>query len=102
MIKKYIKPFFHSTELKTSKHILFALKRVLKQLEPERTLVMIKQIAWNTFKSTGNINTLLELLEVDKTLEKIDKIDEMQMIRDVQKNGIMKFNYSNKNNKIKL
>lgn len=63
---------------------------------------MIKQIAWNTFKSTGNINTLLELLEVDKTLEKIDKIDEMQMIRDVQKNGIMKFNYSNKNNKIKL
>ena len=63
---------------------------------------MLKQIAWNTFKSTGNINTLLELLEVDKTLEKIDKIDEMQMIRDVQKNGIMKFNYSNKNNKIKL
>lgn len=66
---------------------------------------MIKQIAWNTFKSTGNINTLLELLEVDKTLEKIDKIDEideMQMIRDVQKNGIMNFNYSNKNNKIKL
>lgn len=102
MIKKYIKPFFHSTELKTPKHILFALKRVLKQLEPERTLVMIKQIAWNTFKSTGNINTLLELLEVDKTLEKIDKIDEMQMIRDVQKNGIMNFNYSNKNNKIKL
>ena len=63
---------------------------------------MIKQIAWNTFKSTGNINTLLELLEVDKTLEKIDKIDEMQKIRDVQKNGIMNFNYSNKNNKIKL
>ena len=63
---------------------------------------MIKQIAWNTFKSTGNINTLLELLEVHKTLEKIDKIDEMQMIRDVQKNGIMNFNYSNKNNKIKL
>lgn len=63
---------------------------------------MIKQIAWNTFKSTGNINTLLELLEVDKTLEKIDKIDEMQMIRDVQKNGIMNFNYLNKNNKIKL
>ena len=102
MIKKYIKPLFHSNELKTPKHILFALKRVLKQLELERTLVMIKQIAWNTFKSTGNINTLLELLEVDKTLEKIDKIDEMQMIRDVQKNGIMNFNYSNKNNKIKL
>ena len=34
---------------------------------------MIKQIACNTFRSTGNINTLLELLEVDKTLEKVDQ-----------------------------
>lgn len=25
---------------------------------------MIKQIAWNTFKNTGNINTFLELMEV--------------------------------------
>ena len=25
---------------------------------------MIKQIAWNTFKNTGDINTFLELLEV--------------------------------------
>ena len=25
---------------------------------------MIKQIAWNTFKQTGNINTFLELKEV--------------------------------------
>lgn len=39
---------------------------------------MLKQIAWNTFKSTGNINTLLELLEVDKTLEQIDKSDGVQ------------------------
>lgn len=30
---------------------------------------MIKQIAWNTFKNTGNINTYLELVEV-KNLEK--------------------------------
>ena len=29
---------------------------------------MIKQIAWNTFKNTGDINTFLELLEV-KNLE---------------------------------
>ena len=34
---------------------------------------MIKQIAWNTFKSTGNITTLLELLEVDQSLEKVDQ-----------------------------
>lgn len=26
---------------------------------------MIKQLAWNTFKNTGNINTFLEFLEVE-------------------------------------
>lgn len=26
---------------------------------------MIKQIAWNTFKKTGDINTFLELVEVE-------------------------------------
>ena len=31
---------------------------------------MIKQIAWNTFKNTGNINTYLELVE----LENVEKI----------------------------
>lgn len=30
---------------------------------------MIKKLAWNTFKNTGNINTFLELIEVE-TLEK--------------------------------
>ena len=30
---------------------------------------MIKQIAWNTFKNTGDINTFLELKEVEN-LEK--------------------------------
>lgn len=30
---------------------------------------MLKQIAWNTFKNTGNINTMMELLEVNN-LEK--------------------------------
>ena len=30
---------------------------------------MIKQIAWNTFKNTGDINTYLELVEV-KNIEK--------------------------------
>lgn len=31
---------------------------------------MIKQIAWNTFKNTGNIDTFLELREV-KNIEEI-------------------------------
>jgi len=26
---------------------------------------MIKQLAWNTFKNTGNINTYLELVEAE-------------------------------------
>lgn len=28
---------------------------------------MIKKLAWNTFKNTGNINTFLELMEVENT-----------------------------------
>ena len=30
---------------------------------------MLKQIAWNTFKNTGNINTFMELMEVDKAIK---------------------------------
>ena len=30
---------------------------------------MLKQIAWNTFKNTGNINTFKELMEVDKAIK---------------------------------
>ena len=41
---------------------------------------MIKQIAWNTFKSTGNINTLLELLKVDETINEVNKRDELNQI----------------------
>lgn len=29
---------------------------------------MLKQIAWNTFKNTGDINTMMELIEVDKVM----------------------------------
>ena len=36
---------------------------------------MIEEIAWKTFKNTGNINTMMELLEVDKALEN-KKMDE--------------------------
>lgn len=33
---------------------------------------MIKQIAWNTFKNTGDINTFLELMEVKNIEKNID------------------------------
>ena len=29
---------------------------------------MLKQIAWNTFKNTGNINTMMELIKVEETI----------------------------------
>ena len=28
---------------------------------------MLKQMAWNTFKNTGNINTFMELIEIENT-----------------------------------
>lgn len=37
---------------------------------------MIKRLAWNTFKNTGNINTFLELMEVEN------------VERDLQKNAL--------------
>lgn len=36
---------------------------------------MIKKIAWNTFKNTGNINTFLELLEVENAEKNLQKGD---------------------------
>lgn len=32
---------------------------------------MIKQIAWNTFKNTGDINTFVELMQVKEVENKI-------------------------------
>ena len=37
---------------------------------------MIKKLAWNTFKNTGNINTFLEIMEVEN------------VERDLQKNAL--------------
>ena len=36
---------------------------------------MIKQIAWNTFKNTGDINTLMELMQI-QNLENNIKVNE--------------------------
>ena len=36
---------------------------------------MIKEIAWNTFKNTGNIDTFLELKNI-KDIEKNMKVEE--------------------------
>lgn len=34
---------------------------------------MIKRLAWNTFKNTGNINTFLELMEVENVERDLQK-----------------------------
>ena len=51
---------------------------------------MLKQIAWNTFKTTGNIDTMLELLEVDKTMNNIESnnIKEPKFEQNYEKNKI--------------
>jgi len=36
---------------------------------------MIKQLAWNTFKNTGNIDTFMELIKV-QDIEKSLKVNE--------------------------
>lgn len=36
-----------------------------------RRCFVIKQIAWNTFKNTGDINTFLELMEVENVQKNI-------------------------------
>ena len=36
---------------------------------------MIKQIAWNTFKKTGDINTFLEYMEVQNIEKDITKAE---------------------------
>ena len=38
---------------------------------------MIKKLAWNTFKNTGNINTFLELVEVENIQKKL-KVNEYE------------------------
>ena len=34
---------------------------------------MIKKIAWNTFKNTGDVNTFLELKQIQNIEDQIDK-----------------------------
>lgn len=33
---------------------------------------MIKEIAWNTFKNTGNVDTFLELKQLENTVQKVE------------------------------
>ena len=39
---------------------------------------MIKQMAWNTFKNTGDINTFMELIELENTDYKVNEYGELE------------------------
>ena len=47
---------------------------------------MLKQIAWNTFKNTGNINTMMELIKVEETINRTAEQKESNKVkRDILK-----------------
>ncbi len=41
---------------------------------------MIKKIAWDTFKNTGDINTFLELKQIENIENNIKEIEDIQKI----------------------
>ncbi len=52
---------------------------------------MIKKIAWDAFKNTGDINTFLEL----KQIENIEKNIEYNKEKDIEKDGEPKNKWDN-------
>lgn len=49
---------------------------------------MIKQIAWNTFKNTGDINTFLEFKEVQNIEKEIKKdVNKVEQYGNIQNEG---------------
>jgi len=51
---------------------------------------MIKKIAWNTFKNTGDINTFLELIQVENVEKDIIKAEQYGNIENKGDNNIGK------------
>lgn len=45
---------------------------------------MIKKIAWNTFKNTGNVNTYLELKQIQNIEQQMQIKDENNVIPQIQ------------------
>ena len=44
---------------------------------------MIKQIAWDAFKNTGDINTFLEYKQIENLEKGIKEIEDIQKITDM-------------------
>lgn len=60
------------------------MQKIIQTSMTQEMRAMIKKIAWNTFKNTGNIDTFLELREV----ENIEKILKAEKNGTVQNKGI--------------
>lgn len=73
--------------IKTGKIVFCELLNLIKM----EMIDMIKQMAWNTFKNTGDINTFLELIEV-KNIEK-------NMIEAEKQNGNIEIKGNNNSGK---
>ncbi len=50
---------------------------------------MLKQIAWNTFKNTGNINTMLELIQVDEVAKEVTKDIPKEVAKDDNRKSVI-------------
>ena len=49
---------------------------------------MIKEIAWDTFKKTGDINVFLEYKQIDNIQKGIKEIEDIQKITNMNLNNI--------------
>ena len=49
---------------------------------------MIKKIAWDAFKNTGNIDTFLEYKQIQSLEEDIKDLEQIQKIVDINVDGI--------------
>lgn len=48
---------------------------------------MLKKIAWNTFKNTGNIDTFMELKQLQNIEEELQKVEQDGSSKDKRDNN---------------
>lgn len=56
---------------------------------------MIKKIAWETFKNTGDINAFLELKQIENIENQISETNQINEVKDTNKNGKSKGEWNN-------
>ena len=61
---------------------------------------MIKKIAWNAFKNTGNIDTYLELKQIENIEEEIEKSEVNKILQN--EGNIIEKHYNIENKKTEL